>query len=153
MSILKLKTKKLLIEVARPFWTALYYFQGLDIGSRGVPVKLFCAEQLVRHSVSFDIFGSRPGFCLGFRWRSLGFMLQFVVSAATANMILVRCNSNVPISKAYLTGVSNSPDHDIIGTTSLLQSSRQRYGNHHVSQGSAPHLSGRVCHQPKYDEE
>lgn len=39
-----------------------------------------------------------PAFCRGFRLRSLGYMLRFVVSARAANMMLVRCTSNVPIS-------------------------------------------------------
>jgi hypothetical protein len=34
-------------------------------------------------------------------------------------MMLVRCNSDVPISLACSKWIGNSPDHGIIGTTSL----------------------------------
>ena len=66
-------------------------------------------------------------------------MLRSVVSAMAANMMLVRCNSDVPISLACLTAVSDGLDHDIIGTTSLrdledLQSGRQRL----LAQGVMP---------------
>ena len=62
--------------------------------------------------------------------RSLGHMLRSVVSAVAANKMLVRCNSDGPISLACLVITSDSPEHGIIGTTSLrdlegLQSSRQ----------------------------
>ena len=58
-------------------------------------------------------------------------MLWSVVSASATNMMLVRCNSDVPISWACLRDVSDSPDRGIIGTTSLrdledLRSSRKR---------------------------
>ena len=58
-------------------------------------------------------------------------MLRSVVSALAANMMLVQCNSDVPISLACLIWIGNSPDHDIIGTASLedledLRSGRQR---------------------------
>ena len=58
-------------------------------------------------------------------------MLRSVVSAMAANMMLVQCNSDVPISLACSIGVGNSPDHGIIGTASLgnlegLQSGRHR---------------------------
>lgn len=46
-------------------------------------------------------------------------MLRSVVGAAAANMMLVQCNSDVPISLACSIGVGNSPDHGIIGTASL----------------------------------
>lgn len=46
-------------------------------------------------------------------------MLRFVVGAAAANMMLVQYNSDVPISLACSIGVSNRPDHDIIGNTSM----------------------------------
>ena len=36
-----------------------------------------------------------------------------------ANMMLVLCNSDVPISLACSIWISNSPDHGIIGTASL----------------------------------
>lgn len=41
---------------------------------------------------------ARRGLCRGFLLRSLGDMLRFVVSASAANMMLVRCNSDVPIA-------------------------------------------------------
>ena len=58
-------------------------------------------------------------------------MLRSVVGAMAANMMLVQCNSDVPISLACSIGVGNSPDHGIIGTASLgdlegLRSDRQR---------------------------
>jgi len=58
-------------------------------------------------------------------------MLRSVVGATAANMMLVQCNSDVPISLACSIWFSNSPDHDIIGTASLedlegLRSGRQR---------------------------
>ena len=58
-------------------------------------------------------------------------MLRSVVGAVAANMMLVQCNSDVPISLACSIGVGNSPDHGIIGTASLgdlegLRSGRQR---------------------------
>ena len=46
-------------------------------------------------------------------------MLRSVVSAMAANMMLVQCNSGVPISLACLMVIGNSPDHGIIGTASL----------------------------------
>ena len=47
-------------------------------------------------------------------------MLRSVVSAAAANMMLVQCNSDVPISLALsILMVGISPDHGIIGTASL----------------------------------
>ena len=47
-------------------------------------------------------------------------MLRSVVSAAAANMMLVQCNSDVPISLACsILIVGISPDHGIIGTASL----------------------------------
>ena len=36
-----------------------------------------------------------------------------------ANMMLVQCNSDVPISLACSTWIGNSPDHGIIGIASL----------------------------------
>jgi hypothetical protein len=48
-----------------------------------------------------------------------GCMLRSVVGALAANMMLVRCNSDVPISLACSKWIGNSPDHGIIGTTSL----------------------------------
>lgn len=58
-------------------------------------------------------------------------MLRSVVGAVAANMMLVHCNSDVPISLACSMWIGNSPDHDIIGTASLrdlegLRSGRQR---------------------------
>ena len=58
-------------------------------------------------------------------------MLRSVVGATAANMMLVQCNSDVPISLACSIWFGNSPDHDIIGTASLedledLRSGRQR---------------------------
>ena len=58
-------------------------------------------------------------------------MLRSVVSAVAANMMLVQCNSDVPISLACSIWIGNSPDHGIIGTAFLgdlegLQSGRQR---------------------------
>jgi hypothetical protein len=60
-------------------------------------------------------------------------MLRSVVGAVAANMMLVQCNSDVPISLACSIWIGNSPDHGIIGTTSLgdlegLRSGRQRLG-------------------------
>lgn len=46
-------------------------------------------------------------------------MLRSVVGAMAANMMLVQCNSDVPISLACSTWIGNSPDHGIIGTASL----------------------------------
>ena len=46
-------------------------------------------------------------------------MLRSVVGAMAANMMLVQCNSDVPISLACSIWIGNSPDHGIIGTTSL----------------------------------
>ena len=46
-------------------------------------------------------------------------MLRSVVGAVAANMMLVQCNSDVPISLACSIGVGNRPDHGIIGTASL----------------------------------
>ena len=46
-------------------------------------------------------------------------MLRSVVSAVAANMMLVQCNSDVPISLACSIWIGNSPDHGIIGTASL----------------------------------
>lgn len=95
-----------------------------------------------------------PG-CL--QLRSFGYMLRFVVSAAATNINLVRCNSDVPISSAPLTCISDSPDLGIIGTTSLQdldsrRSSRQRLTGHPVRQGSAWHPAGRSCYRSKFDE-
>ena len=58
-------------------------------------------------------------------------MLRSVVSAVAANMMLVQCNSDVPISLACSIWIGNSPDHGIIGTASLgdlegLRSGRQQ---------------------------
>lgn len=58
-------------------------------------------------------------------------MLRSLVSAMAANKMLVQCNSDVPISLTCLVITSDSPEHGIIGTTSLrdlegLQPSRQR---------------------------
>jgi|AACY02.16.fsa_nt_gi hypothetical protein len=47
-------------------------------------------------------------------------MLRFLVNAAAGNMMLVQCNSDVPISLACsILVVGISPDHGIIGTTFL----------------------------------
>lgn len=46
-------------------------------------------------------------------------MLRFVVNALVANLMLVRCNSDVPISLVCLIAVSNGLDHCIIRTTPL----------------------------------
>ena len=49
-----------------------------------------------------------------------GCMLRSVVSAEAANMVLVRCNSDLLISLACSRlSAGNSPDHGIVGTTSL----------------------------------
>ena len=82
-------------------------------------------------------------------------MLGFAVSATAANMMLVRCNSDVPISEACLAKARDSPG--VIGTTSLrdlesLQSGRQRVEDHAIRPGLAPHLTGRSCHPPRSDE-
>jgi hypothetical protein len=58
-------------------------------------------------------------------------MLRSVVSAVAANMMLVHCNSDLPISLACSMLVGNSPDHGMIETASLwdlesLRSGRQR---------------------------
>jgi hypothetical protein len=58
-------------------------------------------------------------------------MLRSVVGAVAANMMLVHCNSDLPISLACSILVGNSPDHGMIGTASLgdlesLRSGRQR---------------------------
>ena len=45
-------------------------------------------------------------------------MLRSVVGAMAANMMLVQCNSDVPISLACSIWIGNSPDHGIIGTAS-----------------------------------
>jgi hypothetical protein len=60
-------------------------------------------------------------------------MLRSVISAVAANMMLVQCNSDLPISLACLILIGNSPDHGIIGTASLgdhegLRSDRRRLG-------------------------
>ena len=60
-----------------------------------------------------------------------GCMLRSVVGAMAANMMLVQCSSDVPISLACSIWIGNSPDHGIIGTASLgdldgLRSGRQR---------------------------
>ncbi len=46
-------------------------------------------------------------------------MLRSVVSAMAANMMLVPCNCDVPISLACSNLIGKSPDHGIVGTTSL----------------------------------
>ena len=46
-------------------------------------------------------------------------MLRSVVGAQAANMMLVQCRSDVPISLACSMWIGNSPDHGIIGTASL----------------------------------
>ena len=46
-------------------------------------------------------------------------MLRSVVGAVAANMMLVQCSSDVPISLACSIWVGNSPDLGIIGTASL----------------------------------
>ena len=46
-------------------------------------------------------------------------MLRSVVGAAAANMMLVQCNSDVPISLVCSIWIGNGPDHGIIGTASL----------------------------------
>ena len=46
-------------------------------------------------------------------------MLRSVVGAQAANMMLVQCRSDVPISLACSMWFGNSPDDDIIGTASL----------------------------------
>jgi hypothetical protein len=51
-------------------------------------------------------------------------MLRSVVGAVAANMMLVQCNSDVPISLACSIGVGNRPDHGIIGTASLWGTSK-----------------------------
>lgn len=58
-------------------------------------------------------------------------MLRSVVGAQAANMMLVQCRSDVPISLACSMWFGNSPDHDIIGTASYgdlegLRSGRRR---------------------------
>lgn len=62
-----------------------------------------------------------------------GCLLRSVVSAVAANMMLAKCNSDVPISLACSIWIGNRPDHGIIGTASLgdlegLRSGRQRFG-------------------------
>lgn len=51
-------------------------------------------------------------------------MRRSVVSAMAANMMLVQCNSDVPISLACSAEAGNSPDHGIIGTASRLGTSK-----------------------------
>lgn len=58
-------------------------------------------------------------------------MLRSVIGPLAANMMLVQCNSDVPIVLACSIWFGNSPDHDIIETASLenlegLRSGRQR---------------------------
>lgn len=60
-------------------------------------------------------------------------MLRSVVSAMAANMMLVQCNSGVPISIGVLDAIGISPEHGIAGTTSRgdlegPQSGRQQFG-------------------------
>lgn len=60
-------------------------------------------------------------------------MLRSVVGAMAANMMLVQCNSDVPISLACSMLIGHNLDHGIIGTASLgdlegLRSNRQRLG-------------------------
>ena len=64
------------------------------------------------------------------------------VAAVAANMMLVQCNSDVPISLACSMWIGNSPDHGIIGTVSLgdlegLRSGRQRLGGQVVKSHGA----------------
>ena len=46
-------------------------------------------------------------------------MLRSVVGALAANMMLVQCNSDAPISLACSVSRGNSLEHGIIGTASL----------------------------------
>ena len=59
-------------------------------------------------------------------------MLRSVVGAQAANMMLVQCRPDVPISLACSMWFGNSPDQGIIGTASHgdlegLRSGRQRW--------------------------
>lgn len=71
--------------------------EGQDFVNEDGSVKPFRASDLTRQSGSFRSV-TVPNFCRRFRLRLFGYMLRFVVSAAAANMMLVRCNSDVPIS-------------------------------------------------------
>ncbi len=76
-------------------------------------------------------------------------MLRFVFRVQAANMMLVRCNPDGPISYACLTDVSDGPDHGIIGTTSLqdlesLQLDRQR-----AKEQPIRHLWRSVCFEDR----
>jgi len=59
-------------------------------------------------------------------------MLRSVVGAVAANMMLVQCNSDVPISLACSIWIGNSPDHGIIGTASLGDLDGPRSGRQRV---------------------
>ncbi len=68
-----------------------------DFGNGSGSVKLFLASAFTLRSRSFKAFAV-PHLCRHFRLRFFGYMLGFQVNALVANMILVRCNSYMPIS-------------------------------------------------------
>ena len=75
-------------------------YSGSDFGNGVVFVKCFRPSVMVRPSGVSTSPDHRPSVDRGLALRTLGCMLRSVVSAAAANMMLVRCNSGVPISLA-----------------------------------------------------
>lgn len=70
---------------------------GADRRKRGRFSQAILAGKLVRQSGLTSSILARPAFCGGFGLRSFGYMLRSVVGALAANMMLVRCNFDVPI--------------------------------------------------------
>ena len=127
-----------------------------DFGNGAVSVKGFFAYEVGRMgAVGFCFSG--PSCChRRLRLRSPRVHASVRGQRGAANMMLVLCNSDVPISLACSIWIGNSPGHGIIGTASLgdlegLRSGRQRLGAPVVR----PHvaLSCRTesrCHQPTF---
>ena len=81
-------------------------------------------------------------------------MLRSVVGAVAANMMLVQCNSDAPISLACSIWIGNSPDHGITGTASLGDLEGLRLGRQRVCvrvvrwQEGPDSQTGSRCHRP-----
>jgi hypothetical protein len=118
---------------------ALAKFEGADLqcsqfsfGNGAVPVKHLSAYDVGCKAAVLNICSSWSSCC---RYR-LRLRLPRVHASVrgqrmAANMMLVQCNSDVPISLACSIWIGISPDHGIIGTASLgdlegLRSGRQR---------------------------
>lgn len=73
-------------------------FLGSDFGNGVVLVKLFWPCDLFRRSGDSNFVAACPAVGCGLTASIPGYTLRSVVSAVAANMMLVRCNSGVPIS-------------------------------------------------------